>query len=97
MNLIPTLRHRGCVWTIPTVRWTAYWMLTGVLVLDSVWIIYRMANLISQVDSRAALAQAVTDPTTWEPAIFGLCVGVPLLCIVVGPYLLERAGIPSQE
>jgi hypothetical protein len=98
MNLIPTPHHRGCVWTLPSVRWIAYMMFMGVLALDSVWIMDRTVDLISQVDSRAAFAQAVTDPATWWPAIvFGLGGGVPLLCIAFGLYLLERAGIISAQ
>jgi|SRR5699024_4918658 len=92
MNLIPTPHHRGCVRTIPPLRWIAYWMLTGVLVLDCFWFIYRMVNLINQVETHAVFVQTVFDSATWWSIIaFGLGAGMPLACIVFGPYFLERA------
>lgn len=98
MDLIPTPRHRGCVRPLPSVRWIAYWMFMGVLAIDSIWIMNRTVELISQFETRATFAQTVTDPATWWPAIiFGFGIGIPLSCVVFGPYLLERAYIFAQQ
>lgn len=78
-------------------RFVARYALLFVLAYDFIWVMNRVTHLLTRYDNPAALAQAMTDPATWWPAIaIGVGAGLPLLCIVLDPYLLERADFRSR-